>query len=243
MGVTGYTVLRDGALLATTADPSWVDTSVQSSTTYDYQVLASDAAGNASASSAMVEADVPQGPDLTPPSAPGSLTAHAVDARTVHLTWADASDDVGVAGYDVLRDGAVLAVGVQVPDYVDTTVDDSTTYTYRVRAVDTSGNVGGLSPPATVLTPDATPPSVVPGVAASASGAHAVQVAWQAATDNVGVVGYRVFRDGQQVGSTTGQGFTELRPRRRDDLPVPRLSRGRGGERRSTERSRRGHDR
>ena len=181
VGVVGYTVLRDGVAVGSPPSPGFVDAAVEPSTTYTYEVFATDSAGNDSALSAPVTATMPRGPDHSPPEAPPSLVAHAVDAGTVHLTWEEATDDVGVAGYEVLRDGSWSRPGWSATDYADSTVDDSTSYTYRVRAVDTSGNVGNLSNCSTVLTPDATPPAPVAGLAASPSGAHAIALTWQAA--------------------------------------------------------------
>ena len=209
VAVVGYTVLRDGVALGSPPSPGFVDADVQPSTTYTYAVFATDSAGNDSALSATVSATMPRGPDHSPPGAPPSLLAHAVDAGTVHLTWEEAVDDVGVASYDVLRDGIVVAARVEVTDYVDSTVVEATSYTYTVRATDTSDNVGPPSGSSTVLTPDATPPGAVPGLAAAPSGAHAVALTWQSAVDNVGVVSYRVYRGGQEVAVVTGQTYTD----------------------------------
>ncbi len=63
--VTGYRVLRNGALVATVATTVWVDPSVTASTTYTYSVLAMDAAGNTSAA-AVATATIP-GPVIPPP--------------------------------------------------------------------------------------------------------------------------------------------------------------------------------
>ena len=54
VGVTGYVVYRNNVPLATTTSRMYVDTNVVPATTYTYGVWAEDAAGNASASSALV---------------------------------------------------------------------------------------------------------------------------------------------------------------------------------------------
>ncbi len=58
-------------------------------------------------------------------------------------TWAASTDDVGVGGYDVYRGGTLLASLGNVTTYTDTSVLASTTYSYTVRARDTSGNPSG----------------------------------------------------------------------------------------------------
>jgi hypothetical protein len=95
----------------------------------------------------------PQPGDTTPPSKPAGLAAVAVSAGQVDLTWDAASDDVGVTGYDVVRDGSVLATVGTVTTYRDTSVASSTSYAYRVAARDAAGNVSPQSDPAVVTTP------------------------------------------------------------------------------------------
>ncbi len=97
--------------------------------------------------------------DDTAPSAPSGLVAEAASARQVNLSWTAATDDVGVTGYHVYRDGvAVATVGAQT-DYSDLTVSEDTTYDYTVRATDRSGNASVASRPASVTTPGGPEPS------------------------------------------------------------------------------------
>jgi chitodextrinase len=81
--------------------------------------------------------------DTTPPSVPTGLKASA-SASSVALTWTPSTDNVGVRGYRVLRNGVRIAT-VTGPSYVDTTVSPSTTYRYRVKAFDAAGNVSAAS--------------------------------------------------------------------------------------------------
>jgi chitodextrinase len=96
----------------------------------------------------------PPPPDGIAPSKPTGLTANAVAGR-VDLAWQESTDNVGVTGYDVLRDGAPLAVVGAVTTYADTTALPNRSYTYTVRARDAAGNTSPLSDPATVTTPAA----------------------------------------------------------------------------------------
>ncbi len=57
--------------------------------------------------------------------------------------------------------------------------------------------------------PDAEPPSVPQDLAAEAVTASTVQLSWSASTDNVGVVGYNVYRGGGFLGSTSGLSYTD----------------------------------
>src|SRR5580765_7231029 len=52
----------------------------------------------------------------------------------------------------------------------------------------------------TAPAPDTLAPSAPTGLSTSAVGQDAATLAWNASSDNVGVAGYRIFRDGSQVG-------------------------------------------
>jgi hypothetical protein len=92
--------------------------------------------------------------DTTAPSTPAGLTATAPGPGRVDLSWNASTDDVGVAGYDVFRDGTKIA-SASSPTFSDTTVAAGTTYHYTVDAFDAAGNHSAPSAPATVTTPTA----------------------------------------------------------------------------------------
>src|SRR5712672_3827106 len=56
--------------------------------------------------------------------------------------------------------------------------------------------------------PDTTPPSVPTGLRASAVSSSQINLSWAASSDNVGVSGYRVFRAGAQITTTSATSFT-----------------------------------
>jgi chitodextrinase len=113
-------------------------------------VRARDAAGNRSALGNSVSVTTP--PDLEPPSAPSSLVATVASASRIDLSWGAASDNVGVTGYEVFRDG-VLHGTTSTTSYADTTTVAGTSYTYQVKARDGAGNLSAFSDSATVTTP------------------------------------------------------------------------------------------
>src|SRR5439155_19250139 len=88
-------------------------------------------------------------PDTTRPGRPSNLSATAVSSSRVLLSWR-APPDVDVAGYRVYRESPRLApvalAGIPAAaSYGDTALAPETAYLYRVRAVDTSGNLSGSS--------------------------------------------------------------------------------------------------
>lgn len=91
------------------------------------------------------------GSDTTAPGPPANLTGTAA-AGHVDLSWGPATDDVGVTGYRVLRDGAQIGTATGTT-YSDTTVQSSSTYQYTVVAVDAAGNPSSPSNTFTATTP------------------------------------------------------------------------------------------
>jgi hypothetical protein len=101
----------------------------------------------------------PPPPDAEPPTVPTGLSATASGATLVELTWSASTDNVGVAGYTIHRDGAILGtVGGATTSFQDTTAAPSSTYSYAVDAFDAANNHSALSASASATTP-ATPPA------------------------------------------------------------------------------------
>lgn len=138
--------------------------------------------------------------DTTPPSVPTGLTATPVSVSQINLDWASSTDNVGVAGYNVYRNGGVTPIATTTAAaYSDTGLTASTTYIYAVSAFDAAGNTSATTSPvsATTLTvPDTTPPSVPTGLTATAASSSQINLSWTASTDNVRVDGYYVYRNG-----------------------------------------------
>jgi chitodextrinase len=96
--------------------------------------------------------------DTTSPAAPSNLAAASPAANKVDLTWTSATDNVGVTGYDIYRNGSFLTTAGPAPNYTDATVAGGTTYEYYVKARDAAGNISGPSNTAMVTTQGSSPP-------------------------------------------------------------------------------------
>jgi cellulose 1,4-beta-cellobiosidase len=95
----------------------------------------------------------PDPSDTTAPTAPTGLRATAKTASSVSLAWTAATDNVGVTGYDVYRDGTkVSASPVTGTTFTDTGLSAATAYSYTVRARDAAGNVSAASTALSVTT-------------------------------------------------------------------------------------------
>jgi len=142
--------------------------------------------------------------DTTPPSAPPDLAGGSSSSSTAAVTWSASTDNVGVAGYSVIRDGAALATTAELY-FQDSGLRAATTYTYMVKAFDMAGN---LSPASSVeiTTRDAGPPSPPANLAAKVVSDVEITLTWSPSKDN-NVTGFQVFRgtsstDLSQVGFT-----------------------------------------
>ncbi|MFS1511409.1 glycosyl hydrolase [Chengkuizengella sp. SCS-71B] len=312
VGVTGYDVYRDGSLVGTSVTTSYTDNGLTANTTYSYTVIAKDGAGNSSTASSAVQGTTDQSNDQTPPSQPGNVVVTGTTSDSVSLSWSASTDNEGVIGYEVYRDGS-LAGTSSTTSYTDNGLTANTTYSYTVIAKDAAGNSSTASSAVQATTsnagsgnvivendytiemvetnantalfkftptsgtssfvdlhykvnnggqinvgtvnnggvweysitglnqgdvidfwytytigmpaynsphyqftfgfggggqPDTTPPTT-PSLNSTGQSDTTVDLSWSASTDNVGVTGYKVYRDGSEVGSTSSTSFQD----------------------------------
>jgi hypothetical protein len=153
------------------------------------------------------------GPDGTPPTVPSGLTVAMTGASTARVTWTASSDNVGVSGYRVSRDGTFLGTVTASP-FDDSGLVAGSTYAYSVVAFDAAGNASApASRSITVPYPDVTKPTAPLNLHVTSLTKAKAGLAWGAATDTVGVAGYRVYRNGVLVATTTGLTWSDSRQR------------------------------
>ena len=131
-------------------------------------------------------------PDTTPPSALINLTGSSGQPTQAYLTWDSATDNVGVDGYRVFRNGVVVATTAQM-FYMDTGLTDGTTYSYAVESSDLAGNVSVPSQ-VYVTTWNSIPPSKPTSLVATVVSRQQIKLTWSASTDKIAIAGYHVFR-------------------------------------------------
>ncbi len=124
--------------------------------------------------------------DTQPPSAPTITSDVAKSSTEVDLMWSASSDNVGVAGYQITRNGVVLtSVGGSSLSYADTSVTGGNTYTYSIKAYDAAGNYSAASASSQVTTP-AVAVSVNAVSVSPNSGSGATQIFTFLASDSTG---------------------------------------------------------
>lgn len=148
--------------------------------------------------------------DSEPPIWPStsSLSANGVEQARVNLSWTnDATDNVGVTGWQIYRKLTSESVWPGTPIYIasgsansysDTTVSPGTSYDYKIRVQDAVGNTSSWSNVAVAITPaDNTVPiwTSSNSLAANAVSGHQVDLSWtNDASDNVSVTGWEIYR-------------------------------------------------
>lgn len=152
--------------------------------------------------------------DSTAPSVPAGLTATAANSSTINVQWSAATDNVGVAGYYVSRDGARMAT-VTSTSWSDSGLAAQSSHSYAVAAYDAAGNVSPNSATASATTPanaptgDTQAPTVPTGLYVISTTASSVMIAWNASADNTAVAGYHIYRDGVSVATVTTTSWTD----------------------------------
>ena len=149
--------------------------------------------------------------DLESPSIPQNLLVESVTSDTVSLSWDASTDNIGVAGYRVYRDKQ-LVQEVQGEQFTDTGLTEDAEYTYEVRAFDIAGNQSEASNEVfarTSVSVDDEAPTIPLNLKVENVTTDTVSLSWGASTDNIGVAGYRVYRDKQLVQEVQGEQFTD----------------------------------
>jgi len=131
-------VFRDGAEVAFTVAPGYLDIDLTPETEYAYKVYAVDESGNVSPRSVISRATTLA--DTVKPKRPKNVATTA-SPDSITITWNDAHDNYGVSHYIVKSHGQLMGT---TPDTVFTMdgLDSETNYHVSVRAVDLYGNKG-----------------------------------------------------------------------------------------------------
>ena len=161
-GGSSFTVLTVSPLSSATL--SYHDTVASAGTSYTYKVTATNTAGSQSTTTTA----------LTYPAAPSGLTVNVTDNHTLAVQW---NATTSAASYTVQRSADGVSGWTNVSGISGTAVNDTvaggSTFTYRVRATNATGDSAWSTGTAVTTVPDATT-----NVSASATSDTAVHVTW-----------------------------------------------------------------
>ena len=146
--------------------------------------------------------------DTEAPSVPADVKATDVTETTAKLTWSEATDNVGVAGYNVyVNEAKVNEELVAGTEFALTDLTEATEYTVRVSAVDAAGNESARSEATTFTTlesekPAPEKPAAPTNVKISEIKHTKALVTWDSVLARAAVEGYNVYLDGEKVNAT-----------------------------------------
>ena len=160
------------------------------------------------------------------PTVPTGLNAVRTSPTSINLTWNASTDDVRVVGYNVYRNNRYVTT-VTNPRLDDVQLAAGVDYDYYVVAFDEPRNFSGKSAVLNTAFPDVEPPVVEPpiveppvveppvvvppsgpdterpgivrNIQASINADGTIKVEWDAGSDNVGVEGYNLYRNGNYL--------------------------------------------
>ena len=168
------------------------NTSLSSSTTYYYRVLAYNSGGTSAYS------NVASATTFALPAAPTNLSATAVSSSRIDLSWTDNATDE--SGFKIYRstDG-ITFIWYYTPvanatSFSDTGRTASTTYYYRLLAYNANGNSGFSN---TVSATTFGPPSAPSNLTATAISSSRIDLAW--ADNSTDEDGFKIYRSTDNV--------------------------------------------
>ncbi len=232
-GVAGYNVYRDNQYVTTVTNPSYT-LQVDRSQNHSYYIVAFDNATDTQprsfsprSSELLLVAESNEQTSGPIPTAATDLLAERASDTSVNLSWTPATDDVSVAGYNVYRNNQYittvsgsaltdlgLTAGVQYEYYV-VAFDEPRNFSPRSTSVIAAANPGEQPDPTPDEneTVDTQAPTTVSMIEATVLSETALDLFWDASSDNVGIDGYNVYRDGDYL--------TTVRDNRFMDTDVP----------------------
>lgn len=140
IGVVSYEVYNASQLEGATNSTSYTVKGLTPDTSYSFSVTALDAAGNRSTPSSSLAVRTNAAPvETEPPTSPTGLQLLSATSNSLTIAWNASTDNIAVAGYDILLNGSVAASTTNTT-YTLTGLNAATSYTILVRAFDTAGN-------------------------------------------------------------------------------------------------------
>ncbi|MDV2988839.1 MAG: fibronectin type III domain-containing protein [Dehalogenimonas sp.] len=138
---TGFKVYRNGTLITTlpAKTNTYQDAGLTLGTSYTYQVRAFNEGGESGAATFTLNV-----PAMQAPSPPSNLVALTPSSSSVSLQWSDNSSNE--SGFRVYRDGSLIGtVNTNTNIFPDKGLQPGKTYTYIVKAYNSTGESGGAS--------------------------------------------------------------------------------------------------
>jgi chitodextrinase len=146
--------------------------------------------------------------DIQAPTAPNYVQSYSITTTGFALQWSGATDNIAVIGYEVFLNGISYAKTGQYVTYLTlNNLLQATNYSITIKAYDAAGNISLVSAALIVKTlgiVDTQAPSIPLNLKATNITANSFTISWAAATDNVGVTKYSIYRNNVLIASAAG---------------------------------------
>lgn len=126
--------------------------------------------------------------DSIAPSVPAGLAA-TVNAAAINLVWSASTDNVGVVGYRIYKNGTELGVSATT-SITDTAVVKGVSYSYTIKAYDVAGNISAASNTATIVIPLPVAVSITSSYLVNVANTSTATINWTTNIPATGVVSY-----------------------------------------------------
>ncbi|MFD0677376.1 MULTISPECIES: fibronectin type III domain-containing protein [unclassified Paenibacillus] len=204
VGVARYDIYDGSTKIGSPITNSFNVEGITDLTTYNFSVVALDAAGNQSAVSNILT-NVTD--DTTPPTEPTDLKAIDPTSSSMTLVWNPSTDNGGVVGYDIYMGDLQIGTSI-INSFTVIGLNELSTYLFSVKARDAAGNISASSTPLTTFTLDGTPPSSPTNLVGSNITINSVTLNWSPSTDNVGVTEYSIYNGDKHVENVSSTSYT-----------------------------------
>ncbi len=152
--------------------------------------------------------------DNTPPTVSITSPTNGATVSSTISVQASASDNVGVIEVQFYLDSILVSTDFSSP-YIwswNTASSTNGSHTLSAKAYDAAGNVGISSNVVVTVAnqaQDTQPPSVPTGLMQTGATTSSIAISWNPSSDNVGVAGYKVYRNTNQVGNVNATSFAD----------------------------------
>lgn len=127
--------------------------------------------------------------DTQAPTVPTGLKALAASTTMAQVEWNASTDDTGVGGYRIYRDGELLAT-VTGTSYQDSNLSPGRTYAYSIAAVDEAGNASAQANPVNLTTPSSSTQLTLSSIALRNLARTSATLTWKTSIPADGRVDY-----------------------------------------------------
>lgn len=197
--INGYNIYKDDVLVTFQEELTYEFTGLEADTFYNIKI---EPIGTDGEPGLIAEETLKTLADSIEPTDITNLVSSNITFDSFDASWTASTDGFAVVGYDVYLDNVLHSTVVETTVSI-TGLSVSTTYNIGIEAKDLAGNVSNRVSIDIDTLSDIDNPSEISNLTSSNIEETTATLGWGAATDNLGVTGYRIYLDGTAIDTTT----------------------------------------